>query len=122
MQKALEDSVAATLPHMALGCVGIDDKHRRGCPAHYRPAVLELVRAERKRVLKILQWALKEGAKGFYTTEDGTQKFYHCKFCHAVALQTNLLSHEDNCKLFHAKRALAAESASEPGKVVPDGE
>jgi hypothetical protein len=60
---------------------------------------------------KALRWALVEGAKGFYTVEQGADRWFHCKFCHAVAASPSKLNHEDDCKLFHAKK-LVREAAN----------
>jgi hypothetical protein len=56
-----------------------------------------------------LQWALREGAKGFYTVEHGADTWYYCKFCHAVASVPGKLRHEDQCKLFHVKKLAVSQ-------------
>jgi hypothetical protein len=66
---------------------------------------------ERDRLLSALRWALREGARGFYTVEDGAETWYYCRFCHAVADQPEKLRHEDACAYFHAKKQAVAETS-----------
>ena len=75
---------------------------RESCASELR-AILPDV----ERLVEALRWALVEGRKGFYVVEDGAECWYHCKFCHAVSLTPETLNHEAECKLFHAKTALA---------------
>ncbi len=105
------------------------DGHVLECPAIYRPAVLELVRAERKRALDKTEYLTDPLALAvlFHVTYEklAPQKGYETR------KETRIFDPESaNGKLMIATcssiqgtiRALAVESASEPGKVVPDGE
>lgn len=69
------------------------------------------------KIIKSLQWALKEGQKGFHTVEEGQGTWYYCRFCHAVAGSTDKLNHEDSCEYWHVKKIAAVckqPQASQP--------